>query len=128
MFKMKQGPRISREVEFVPGCAATVAGPSCPDYSLEPPGPGRIISEHVGLVTVGENSSICMVVPWCLPRRESFSLVADGDWVRKGSYHTAWSVLRVLVHMRMGNAPLSGHTLESGAGHCEPVFGGLSHP
>ena len=30
-------------------------------------------SEHVGLVTVGENSSVrSMVVPWCPPRGESF--------------------------------------------------------
>ena len=42
-----------------------------PDHSLEP---GRIISEHVGLVTVGENSSICMVVPWCLPGENLFPL------------------------------------------------------
>ena len=33
-----------------------------------------------------------------------------------------------LVHMRMGMAPLSGHTLESGAGHCWPECRGLSHP
>ena len=34
-----------------------------------------------------------MVVPWCPPRGESFSsLDATGDWVKKGSYHTAWSV------------------------------------
>ena len=35
---------------------------------------------------------------------------------------------RALVHLRLGEAPLSGHTLESGAGHCLPVCGGLSHP
>ena len=35
---------------------------------------------------------------------------------------------RVLVHMRMDEAPLLGHTLESGVGHCLPVCGGLSHP
>ena len=38
-----QGPKICREVEIIPGCAATVACPSCPDHSPEPPGPGRII-------------------------------------------------------------------------------------
>ena len=27
-----------------------------------------------------------------------------------------------LAHMRMGMAPLSGRTLESGAGHCQPVL------
>ena len=31
-------------------------------------------SEHVGLVTIGENSRVWgMVVPWCRPREESFS-------------------------------------------------------
>ena len=39
----KQGPQISREFEIVPGCVVTVACPSCPDHSPEPPGPGRIM-------------------------------------------------------------------------------------
>ena len=38
-----QGPRISQEVDIVPGCAVLVACPSCSDYSSEPFGPGRII-------------------------------------------------------------------------------------
>ena len=33
-----------------------------------------------------------------------------------------------LVRMRTGEAPLSGHTLESGAGHCKPVCGGAIAP
>ena len=51
--------------------------------------------------------------------------------VMKGPFLTAWSVshfLRVLVHMRMGEARLSGHNLESGAGHCWLACGGLSLP
>ena len=50
-------------------------------------------------------------------------LAVAGDWERKGSYHTAWRshvIPHVLVHMRMDMAPLSGRTLESGAGHCQP--------
>ena len=43
-----QGPKIFREVEIIPGCAATVACPSCPDHSPEPPGPGRIIRNMIG--------------------------------------------------------------------------------
>ena len=43
-----QGPKISREVEIVPGCAVRVARPSCPDYSPEPLGPGRIIRNMLG--------------------------------------------------------------------------------
>ena len=34
---------------------------------------------------------------------------------------------RALVRTRTGEAPLSGHVLDSGAGHCLPVCGGLSH-
>ena len=48
----KQGPKIFREVEIIPGCAVRVACPSCPDYSPEPPGRGRIIRNMLGwLVT-----------------------------------------------------------------------------
>ena len=34
---------------------------------------------------------------------------------------------RAQVRMRMGKAPLSGHTLDGDAGHCLKVRGGLSH-
>ena len=52
-----KGPdlRITQEVEIVPGCAVTVACPSCPDNSPVSPGPGRVIEEHAGLVRDGEN-------------------------------------------------------------------------
>ena len=40
--------KFSQEVEIVPGCAVTVARPSCPDHSLEPPGPGRVIRNPPG--------------------------------------------------------------------------------
>ena len=72
-----------------------------------------------------------MVVPWCPPMGEFFSsLDAVGDCYWKGSYQRGRSpvIPHALAHMRMGKAPLSGHTLESGAGHCSPVCGGLSHP
>ena len=36
--------------------------------------------------------------------------------------------VRVLVHMRMGEARLSGHNLDSGVGHCSLDCGGLSLP
>ena len=40
------------------------------------------------------------------------SLAVSGDWVKKGSYHTDWSVPgdSLCSHMRMGMAQLSGHT------------------
>ena len=37
-----QGLRFSQEVKIVPVCGVSVASPSCPDHSPEPPGPGRI--------------------------------------------------------------------------------------
>ena len=84
----KQGPRISQEVEIIPGCAAMVACPSCHDNYLEPTGPGR---------WVGHNWRKPFGPVWlfrgALQGESLFSsLVAAGDWVRKGSYHTAWSV------------------------------------
>ena len=73
-----------------------------------------------------------MAVPGCPTRGEPFSsLAAIGDWERKGSYHTAWSVRplpRVLVRMRMDMAQPSGHKLVSGVDHCLSECGGLSHP
>ena len=43
-----QGPKIFREVEIVPRCAVSVAGPSCPDCSPVFPGPGRVIRNMLG--------------------------------------------------------------------------------
>ena len=43
-----QGLRISREVKIIPGCAATVACPPCPDNSLVSPGPGRVVRNMLG--------------------------------------------------------------------------------
>ena len=90
-----QGPKIFREVEIIPGCAATVACPSCPDHSPEPPGPGRIIRNMLGWSLVEKNEVGCGV--WlfrgALQAKNLFSsLDVTGDWVRKGSYHTAWAV------------------------------------
>ena len=67
-----QGPKIFRDVEIVPGCAVAVACPSCPDYSPEPPGPGRIIRNMLGWTLEETNLGLvygCSVVP---PREESF--------------------------------------------------------
>ena len=56
-------------------------------------------------------------------------LAAAGDSVKKGSYHTAWSVLPLSscsCSCLTGRAQLSGHKLGSGAGHCSLDCGGLS--
>ena len=124
-----QGPEIFREVEIIPGCAAVVARPSCPDHSPEPPGPGRIIRNMLG---------------WSLEEKT----VRSGVWLFRGAPRgestffpfRSWRLGRTtqrgrspviphaLVRMRTGEAPLSGHVLESGVGHCSPACGGLSHP
>ena len=88
------GPKIFREVEIVPGCAVAVARPSCPDYSPEPPGPGRIIRNMLGW-TLEEKTdqSGVWVFRGALQGENLFSsLDAFGDWEWKGSYHTAWAV------------------------------------
>ena len=90
-----QGPKIFREVEIIPGCAVTVACPSCPDHSLEPPGPGRIIRNMLGwsLMEKNEVGSGVWLFRGALQGKNLFSsLDVTGDWVRKGSYHTAWAV------------------------------------
>ena len=131
---MNLGPRIFREVEIVPGCAVRVACPSCPDYSPEPPGPGRITGNMLGLSqlekTVRSGGYGCFGVP---SKERIFFLPLPYLETGKGRGRTAQRgrspvIRHVLVRMRMDMAPLSGHFLESGAGHCLLVCGGLSHP
>ena len=89
-----QGTKIFREVEIVPGCAVRVACPSCPDYYLEPPGPGIVIRNMLGWsrLVKTERSGV-WVFRGALQGENLFSLLdAAGDWERKGSYHTAWAV------------------------------------
>ena len=90
----KQGPLIFREVEIVPGCAVMVASPTCPDNSLELLGPGRIIRNMLGWSQMEKTAGSWVWLFRGALQGESFfsSLVAAGDWVRKGSYHTAWSL------------------------------------
>ena len=86
---------IFRDVETVPGCAVRVACPSCPDYSPEPPGPGRVIRNMLGWSLLRGNRRVWrMGFSGCPPRERIFFLLLDvaGDWERKGSYHTAWAV------------------------------------
>ena len=91
---MNLGPRIFREVEIVPGCAVRVACPSCPDGSPEPPGRGRVIRNMFGWSQMEKTErSWVWLFRGALQGENLFSsLCAAGDWVKKGSYHTAWSV------------------------------------
>ena len=114
----KQGPKIFREMEIVPGCAVRVACPSCPDYS-QPPGPGRMIRNMLGWSLLEETArSGVWVFRGALQGEKLFSLLdAAGDW-ESAQRGRSPVIPHVLVHMRMDMAPLSGRTLESGAGHC----------
>ena len=89
-----QNLQFSQEVEIVPGCAATVACPSCPDHSPEPIGPGRVIRNMLGWSKLEETDrSGVWLFRGALQGENLFSsLDAAGDWERKGSNHTAWSV------------------------------------
>ena len=89
----KQGPLIFREEESFLG-AVLVACPSCPYHSPEPPGPGRTIRNMKGWSQMEKTvRSGVWLFRGALQGESLFSsLVAAGDWVRKGSYHTAWSV------------------------------------
>ena len=87
-----QGPKIFRDEEIIPGCAVRVACPSCPDYYPEPPGPGIVIRNMLGWSSLEKTEgSGVWVFRGALQGENLFSLLdAAGDWVQKGSYHTAW--------------------------------------
>ena len=123
-----QGPKTFREVEIIPGCAATVACPSCPDHSPEPPGPGRIIRNMLGwsLMEKNEVGSGVWVFRGALQGKNLFSsLAVAGDRVRKGSYHTAWAVpcnSSCSCSYAYGHSPAIGpHTGE----RCWPLLAGV---
>ena len=97
-----QGPKISQEVEIVPGCAVTVACPSCPNHSPEPPWPGRIIRNMLGwsLEEKTAGSGVWLFRSPLQGENLFSSLDVTGDWVRKGSFRTAWAVpFCFLVHL-----------------------------
>ena len=89
-----QGPKIFLEMEIVPGCAVRVACPSCPDYSPEPPGPGRIIRNMIGwsLLEKTERSGVWVFRGAFRESSAFFAFAAFASWVQKGSFLTAWAV------------------------------------
>ena len=123
VYLIKQGPWILREEEIVSGCAVLVACPSCPDHSPEPPGPGRIIRNMLGL---GYGcSAVLSKGRLSLPLSQLETGSGKGRTTQRGR---SLVVPRVLVRTRTGKAPLLGHVLDSDVGHCLPVCGGLSLP
>ena len=91
---LNQGLKIFREVEIVPGCVVTVACPSCPDSSSEPPGPGIVIRNMLGWSRLEKTErSGVWVFRGALQGENLFSSFdVVGDWEKKGSYRTAWAV------------------------------------
>ena len=73
---------------------SAVACPSCPDHSPEPPGPGRITRNMLGWSKMEKTAgSGVWLFRGALQGKNIFSsLAVAGDWVKKGSYHTAWAV------------------------------------
>ena len=88
---------------------------------------GQRSSEWDGLVADGENSQVWgMVVPGCLVGKQcTFCICCICEFSQRGRSPL---LLRVLVHIYMGEARLSGHNLESGVGRCQLDCGGLSLP
>ena len=128
-----QGLKISQEVEIVPGCAVRVARPSCADYSPEPPGPGIEIRNRLGWSKLEKTAESGVWLFRGAFKEGIFSLSLTQQETGKRRNRTTQRgrypvIPHVLVHVRMDMAPLSGHTLESGAGHCKLDCGGLSHP
>ena len=84
-----QGPKIFREVEIVSGVCCPCGLSFCvPDYSPEPPGPGRIIRNMLGwsLLEKTERSGV-WVFRGALQGKNLlsfFSLPQLGDWEREG--------------------------------------------
>ena len=89
-----QGMKFSPEQEIVTGCVVSGARPSCLDGPPEPPGPGRVIRNMFGWSQLEKTARSGVWLFRDALRGENLfsSLCAAGDWVRKGSYHTAWAV------------------------------------
>ena len=123
---MKQGLKISQEVEIIPGCAVSVTCPSCLDNSPVSPGPGRVIRNMLGWSQLektdrsGDGSSV-------VPSKERiFILPLTQQKTRKRRDRTTQRgqslvVPHVIVRTRTGKAPLSGHTGE----RCWPLLAGV---
>ena len=122
-----RGPKIFRDVEIVPGWDVKVACPSCPDYSPEPPGPGRVIRNMFGWSQLEKTvRSGVWLFRGALQGENLFSLLdAAGDWERKGSYRTAWAVpcnSSCTCSYAYGHGPAIGpHTGE----RCWPLLAGV---
>ena len=117
--------RISPGKEIMARCAVSGLSPRTPFVTPVLPGPGSDIRMKMGQGWFFQNAG-----GW-LGSGVWPMFMGAVDWVRKGSNHTARAVpcdSSCTCSYAYGRGPLSGHTLESGAGHCLPECGGLSHP
>ena len=82
------------------------------------------LNGKVGILVFSRMLGICGVGVWfrCSRARQ----IGNGR-DRTAQRGQSLVIPRALVRMHTGEAPLSGHRLESSAGHCLPVCGGLSH-
>ena len=118
---------ISQAVEIGPGCADMVVRLPSPFFASVSPGPGREVGNGMGwtpLEKTGRSGFRSALGGF----RAFFALAAAGDWVRKGSFLTAWAVSPLSSCSCSCEARLSGHSLGGGAGHCGLDCGKLSHP
>ena len=95
------------------------------------PGPGSDVRNMFGWSQLGKTARLGVWWFWGALKGENvFSLLAAaGDWVKKGSYHIAWSVPSLSscsCSYSYGQGQLSGNEL-AGVGHCLLDCGGLSH-
>ena len=81
--------------EFPAGCASVSFPVCCSDLTSVLPGPGSEIRKQLGWIQLEKTDrSGVSFFRSALQGEDLFSsLVVSGDWVEKGSYHTAWSVL-----------------------------------
>ena len=119
--------------ELPAGCASVSFPACCSDLTSVLPGPGSEIRKQLGWIQLEKTDrSGVWFFRGAFQGEDLFSsLAVCGDWVKKGSYRTAWSVPVIpcaRARMRMGMAQLSGHTRESGVGYCSRGCGGLSLP
>ena len=123
----RQGPRISREVEIIPGVLPRWLVLRVLITLLCHLSQAELFGTWLGWSQLGKTVRSGVWLFRCALQGENLfsSLVAAGDWKRRGRSTQRgryFVVLRVLVHMRMGKAPLSGpHTGE----HCWALPAGV---
>ena len=126
--------KISQVKQTQTRCAVSVFPPRPSFFTPALPGPGSEIRRMMGWTQVGKTERSGL---WrfrgALRRRESFPvLCAAVDWVRKGPYHTAWSVpstssCSCSYAYKHGTA-VGPQTGERGVGYCLSNCGGQSQP